>query len=73
MSRHPVSRLVQEAKQGATLLKVRPNEVNAVVEHIMQTTSTLLPAFAVRHHLIEGEVKLAGVPVEVIGARQCAS
>ena len=70
-----VNRLIREARAGARILKIRPQDVGPIAEHIRATVwlrpgqdSAELATAEIRQWVWAGSVKMLGVPIEVIGA-----
>lgn len=62
-----INRLIHEAKLGATVLNIKPNEVRKVAEHCRGCTAHRVPVEEIEGHIKRGQVKLLNVPLRVLG------
>lgn len=65
-----VNRLIREARNGATVLEINPNQVGTIVEHCLACSPgrpTLKRREEVMDAIRAGELLLLGVPVRVRG------
>lgn len=62
-----IGRLIREARLGATELHVRPQDVGPLVEHVRGCIHPPISAASARECILSGHLKMAGVPVRVMG------
>ena len=62
-----INNLIRQAKQGATVLRIRPNQIGAVANHMWAVQFSHVSLEHVRAAIINGDTRLLDVPVKVIG------
>jgi len=62
-----INRLIYEAKNGATVLNIKPNEVRKVAEHCRGCMMNQIPVEHIEGSIRRGSVKLLDVPIRVLG------
>jgi hypothetical protein len=67
-----INRLIHEAKLGATVLNIKPNEVRKVAEHCRACMLDAAPVETIEGIIRRGQLKLCDVPVKVLGmSKRC--
>lgn len=67
-----VNRLIREANLGATVLNIKPNEVRKIAEHCRACMMDPCPVEVIEGAIRRGQVKMAGVPLKVLGSASIA-
>ena len=62
-----INRLIHDAKLGATVLNIKPNELRRVAEHCRACMMDAGPVEQIERAIKRGQVRMAGVPLKVLG------
>lgn len=63
-----VNRLIREAKNGATGLTIRPQDVRTIAAHCAGCSPWPVSEEEVRRVILDGGLRMLGVPVRVLGS-----
>jgi len=62
-----INRLIHEAKTGSAELRIRPQDVGRVAQHMRALNNWSGNDDAARAALLDGKVRLLGIPIRVLG------
>lgn len=62
-----INNLIRQAKQGAPVLRIRPNQIGALSTHMWAVQFSNTSLEHLRAAIINGDTKLLDVPIKVIG------